>query len=66
MVHSWRLVALGRHSQFPFAKIFLAVGVREFVPSICGQRQIKISLIAVNSNISAKFEEDITSRQAAD
>lgn len=60
MVHSWRLVMLGRQSQFPFAKIFLVVGVREFVPSICGQRQRIISLMAVNSNIFAKFEEDIT------
>lgn len=60
MVHSWRVVVLGRQSQFPFAKIFLAVGVREFVPSICGQRQSKISLIAVNNVTFAKFDEDIT------
>lgn len=60
MVHSWRLVVLGWQSQLPFAKIFLVVGVREFVPSICGQRQSNISLIAVNSHIFAKFEEDIT------
>lgn len=39
MVHSWRLVVPGRQSQLPFAKIFLDVGVREFVPSICRQKQ---------------------------
>lgn len=35
VLHSWRLVMPGRKSQLPFAKIFLDVGVREFVPSIC-------------------------------
>lgn len=39
MVHSWRLVVPGRQSQLPFAKIFLDVAVREFVPSICRQKQ---------------------------
>lgn len=38
MVHSWRRVGPGRQSQLPFAKIFLDVGVREFVPSICRQK----------------------------
>lgn len=60
VVHSWDVVVLGRQSQFPFAKVLLAVRVGEFVPSVCGQRQRHVSLIAGNSKSFAKFEEDIT------
>lgn len=65
MVHGRRLVVLGWQSQFPFAKIFLVVGVREFVPSICGQRQSKISVISVNADILANLKKTSQAQQAA-
>lgn len=34
MIHSWRLVVFRRYNQLPLSKVFLAVGVREFVPGI--------------------------------
>ncbi len=36
MIHSWRLVMLGRQNQFPLAKFFLGVRMGEFVPAIYG------------------------------